>query len=436
MDKQMYTIDNAPTNPFHKRIVAYTIGGSFIDGYILGIIEFALMLIVPYMDMSASWQGLIGSSPLIGVFIGSLFFGRLSDKIGRQKIYTTNFVVVVIASILQFFVNTAEPLFVLRLILGIAIGAEYAIGPALIAEFIPSRLRGATLATLNVSWTVGYVLSAFVGYLLVDLGAESWRWMLSSSAAFGIIILIIRIGMPESPRWLILNGQIEKAKEVVKKHFGENISIDDIVERVETQEIDLGYKHLFSNGMWKKTMFCAIIWLSGVIPLFGIFTFLPTVLNAVGVENEGTGAMLINGFMLFGAIIAVFIIDRFSRKGLCIWTLLISGIPLFALGIWSNMSGAMIVIMFSIFIFFGVIAGSISGFVYPSEVFPTEIRSSGIGFCSAVSRIGAAIGTFLVPVLSESAGIGPVLIGMGVFQIIAVIITIAWGPETRQVKLD
>ncbi len=222
----------------------------------------------------------------------------------------------------------------------------------------------------------------------------------------------------------------------MQKHFGENVSIDDIVERVETQEIDLGYKHLFLNGMWKKTMFCAIIWLSGVIPLFGIFTFLPTVLNAVGVENEGVGSMLINGFMLFGAIVAVFIIDRFSRKGLCKWTLLISGIPLFALGIWSDMGGTMIVIMFSIFIFFAVIAGSISGFVYPSEVFPTEIRSSGIGFCSAVSRIGSAMGTFLVPVLSESVGIGPVLIGMGVFQIIAVIITIAWGPETRQIRLD
>lgn len=433
--KQIYTIDDAPTTVFHKKIAACTLGGSFIDGYILGIIEFALLLIVPYMNMNAAWQGLIGSSPLIGVFVGSLFFGVLSDKTGRQKIYTLNFVTVVIASVLQFFIDTPGPLFILRLILGIAIGAEYAIGPALIAEFMPSRMRGSILAMLNVSWTVGYVGAALVGYALDGLGESSWRWMLASSAVFGIIVLIIRIGMPESPRWLILHGEVEKAREVVRKYIGKDVSIDNMLERREEQVEDKGYKHLFVNGMWKKTMFVSIIWLSGVIPLFGIFTFLPSVLSAIGVEDEGTGSMLVNLAMLVGAIVAVFIIDRFSRKGLCVWTLLISGIPLFILGIWTGISGILIVLLFSIFIFFAVIAGTVSGFVYPSEVFPTEIRSSGIGFCSAVSRIGSALGTFLVPVLTESVGIGSVLIGMGAFQILAVIVTIAWAPETRQAKL-
>lgn len=436
MDQKTYTIDNAPVNSFHKRVAAFTMGGSFIDGYILGIIEVALLYIIPAMDMSASWQGLIGSSPLIGVFIGSLFFGKLSDTYGRQNIYKYNFIVLVIASVLQFFVNTAMPLFILRLILGIVIGAEYAIGPAIITEFVPTRLRGMTLATLNVSWTVGYVLSVGVGYIMEGLGPDCWRWMLSSSAVFGVIILIIRMGMPESPRWLVLHGRVEEARAVVKKFMGENVVIDDLLEKQEEHQEDLGYKHLFTGGMWKKTMFCAIIWLSGVIPLFGLFTFLPSVLNTLGIEDEGTGVMLVNFAQLLGAIVAVFIVDRFSRKKLCAWTLLISGIPLFLLGIWTSAGGIMVVLMFGIYIFFGVIAGSLSGFVYPSEVFPTEIRSSGIGFCSAASRIGSAAGTFLVPVLTESVGIGPVLIGMGVFQLLAVVVTVAWGPETRNVAVD
>ena len=388
------------------------------------------------MDMTAYWQGMIGSSPLIGVFIGSLFFGQLSDALGRQKIYKYNFLVIVIASVLQFFVNTAAPLFILRLILGIAIGAEYAIGPAIITEFVPLRLRGATLATLNVAWTVGYVLSALIGYLMDGLGADSWRWMLSSSAIFAVIVMIIRMGLPESPRWLILHGRESEAADVVHRFIGQNVTIDDLLKKKEEHVEDLGYKHLFINGMWKKTMFCAIIWLSGVIPLFGIFTFLPSVLNTLGIENEGLGSMLVNLSMLIGSIVAVFIVDRFSRKKLCAWTLLISGIPLFLLGIWTGADGATVVLLFGIFIFFAVIAGSLSGFVYPSEVFPTEIRSSGVGLCSAISRIGSAAGTFLVPVLSASVGIGPVLIGMGVFQLIAVAVTICWGPETRNAAVD
>lgn len=436
MQQKTYTIDTAPINGFHKRVVAFTMGGSFIDGYILGIIEFALLLIVPAMNMSAWWQGMIGSSPLIGVFIGSLIFGKLSDSYGRQNIYKYNFIVLVIASILQFFVNTAFPLFLLRLILGIVIGAEYAIGPAILTEFVPTRLRGTILATLNVAWTVGYVLSALIGYLMESMGPESWRWMLASSALFGVIILIIRLGMPESPRWLVLHGRIDEATAVVEKYIGKDVGIHDLLEKQEEHVKDLGYKHLFTQGMWKKTMFVAITWLSGVIPLFGIFTFLPSVLNTLGIENEGAGVMIVNIFQLLGAIVAVFIVDRFARKKLCGWSLLISGIPLFALGIWTSASGFMIVIMFGLFIFFGVIAGSLTGFVYPSEVFPTEIRSSGIGFCSAISRIGSAAGTFLVPVLTESVGIGPVLIGMGAFQILAVVVTIAWGPETRNVAVD
>lgn len=436
MNQTTYTIDNAPVNGFHKRVVAFTMGGSFIDGYILGIIEVALLYIIPAMDMSASWQGLIGSSPLIGVFIGSLLFGKLSDTYGRQNIYKYNFVVLVVASVLQFFVNTAMPLFILRLILGIVIGAEYAIGPAIITEFVPSRLRGMTLATLNVAWTVGYVGSVVIGYAMEGMGDDCWRWMLASSAVFGVIILIIRIGMPESPRWLVLHGRTEEAIAVVKKFIGENVTIDNLLEKQEEQQHDLGYKHLFINGMWKKTMFCAIIWLAGVIPLFGLFTFLPSVLNTLGIEDESTGVMLVNLAQLLGAIVAVFIIDRFSRKKLCMWCFVISGLPLFVLGLWSSASGVLVVLMFGIYIFFGVIAGSLSGFVYPSEVFPTEIRSSGIGFCSAVSRIGSASGTFLVPVLKESAGIGAVLVGMGVFQLIAVVVTIIWGPETRNVAVE
>ena len=435
MEGQMYTIDNAPVKTIQRKMIAYTIGGSFIDGYNLGIIEFALVLIASYMKMNSYWQGLIGSSPMIGIFVGSLFLGALSDKIGRQKIYTVNFIVVVIASILQFFVNTPGPLFVLRLLLGIAIGAEYAIGPALITEFEPARLRGGILANLNVSFSVGYVAAAFVGYLLQGMGAESWRWMLGSSAIFGAIVLIVRIGMPESPRWLVLNGQIDKAREVVKKYYGDNVTIDNIVEQKETSEVDMGYKHLFINGMWKKTVFCAVIWVVGALPMFGIITFLPTVLKTIGVIDENAGSMILTLFLLVGSIVAIFIIDRFPRKGLCIWTFAISGMPLFVLGLCSNMNSIMIVILFAVFLAFNVINGSLSGFVYPSEVFPTEVRSSGIGLCSAMSRIGAALGTFLLPVLMNAIGIGPVLIILGVTQVIGIIVTIAWGPETRRISI-
>lgn len=429
-----YTIDDMPFRKFHAKILAYTIGGSFLDGYILGIIEFAMLMLIPYMNMSASWQGLIGSSPLMGVFIGSLFFGKLSDIIGRQKIYTINFIIIVVASALQFFVNTAPPLFILRLILGICIGAEYAIGPALITEFLPANRRGGALASLSVFWSVGYSVSAYVGYLLQDLGDESWRWILCSSAFFGIIVLILRIGMPESPRWLILNGQIEKAEHVIRMHLGEDVTAENIIHDVENmnRENRSSYKHLFINGMWKKTLFCSIIEMASVFPIFGILTFTPMVLSEIGVENEDTGTMMLNVFMLIGTILAIFVVDKIPRKMYCAWTFLLAGVPLIVLGIWSSIGGVLIVGLFCTCIFFNTIGGALVMYIYPSEVFPTSVRSSGIGFVTAASRIGSALGTFVVPVFIAASSLETVLIAMGVAQLIAVAATILWAPETRR----
>ena len=90
-----YTLDNAPLRKFHIKILAYTIGGSLTDGYILGMIQFALIAFTADVGMNATWQGLITSSPLAGVFIGGIVFGDLSDKIGRQKIYSIDFFIII-----------------------------------------------------------------------------------------------------------------------------------------------------------------------------------------------------------------------------------------------------------------------------------------------------------------------------------------------------
>ncbi len=209
-----YTLDSAPLRKFHYKLAGYTLGGSFIDGYILGIIEFALVLLIPALNISTFWQGLIGSSPLIGIFLGAMLFGRMADAIGRKKLYTLDFFIIIVASLLQFFVTSAAPLFILRLVLGIAIGAEYAIGPSLQAEFMPIKYRAPLLSFLNISWTIGYFAAAIVGYLLSG-DQSNWKWMLVSSAFPAIIFFIMRLGAPESPRWLISQGRVDEARDIV-----------------------------------------------------------------------------------------------------------------------------------------------------------------------------------------------------------------------------
>lgn len=440
--KGIYTLDNAPLNKVHARIISYTVGGSLVDGYILGIIEFAIMSVAAYMGMSASWQGLIASSPLIGVFIGSLVFGDLSDKIGRQKIYTLNFFVILVASVLQFFVDVPVTLFALRLLLGICIGAEYAIGPTIVSEFVPSKYRGRILSLLSVAWAVGYVAAAYAGAWMQGIGEESWRWMLASSAVIAVIVLVIRVGMPETPRWLILNGREDEARAIIKKHFGDEVTLEPTIEEVHrqknaVQEKQLGFIHLFSKKQYKRTIFAAICWGANTLPLYAILTFVPIILKALGITDANTFyTLILNGMMVLASIIVIFIVDIISRRKMVIWGTTIAAVPLAILGLWAGAPPMAIVALFTIHLFGNSAFGTVAAYVYPVECFPTELRTTGVGFCSAVSRLFGVFGTFAMPIIIEGLGISAALIGIAVILFIALVLTIMWAPETKGESVD
>lgn len=131
------SLDNAELNGFHKKLALFSSGGPFLDGYILSIVGIALVQIVPAWNMDALWSGLIGASALIGVFLGGIIFGAVTDRIGRKLMYTIDLIAIIILSVLQFFVTNDIQLFILRLLIGVAVGADYPIATALVAEFAP-----------------------------------------------------------------------------------------------------------------------------------------------------------------------------------------------------------------------------------------------------------------------------------------------------------
>lgn len=103
-------------------------------------------------------------------------------------------------------------------------------------------------------WTIGYVIAAYVGAWLQTMGPESWRWMLSSSAVIAFIVLLVRIGMPETPRWLILHGKIKEAEEVVHSHIGEDVDLTPTIEEMRQKETGrkVKFSDLFAKGQAKK----------------------------------------------------------------------------------------------------------------------------------------------------------------------------------------
>ncbi|MEE3897111.1 MFS transporter [Priestia megaterium] len=424
-------LDDAPLNKFHVKIAGLTFGAHFTDGYILGIIGIALTLLKPEMGLSPLWVGLVGSSALIGLFLGSLILGWISDFIGRQKIFVFSFILITLASFFQFFADNAMELVLLRILIGIGLGGDYSVGHTMLAEFSPRKYRGVLLGSFSVIWTFGYVASSIIGFYLLKMGPDAWKWMLVSSAIPALIILILRIGTPESPRWLISKGRIDEASQIVKKYVGKNVVLDD-----ETPiKNNASFSSLFSKNLRKRTLFNCLFFVCLVIPYFAIYTFLPDILNTMGLsENFGTD-LLLNGILVVGAILGILFTIKYSRRGFLISSFIFLSIALFLLSILPDNANMFMIVIFAAFTLIMSAVSNLVG-VFPAESFPTEIRSSGVGLATSISRLGSAVGTFLLPISISELGMSPTMLTLTAVLVIGTIVSIAWAPETKALTLS
>lgn len=143
-------IDDSPMKPFHWRLLVQSAGGPFLDGWLLSIIGVALIGMTPALGLGVTDLSLAGAAALIGIFFGGLIFGRLTDVIGRQLMYTIDLIVLVVGSVLCAFVENAWQIILLRFLIGVAIGADYPIATSLLAEWLPTKKRAAMLGSLGM----------------------------------------------------------------------------------------------------------------------------------------------------------------------------------------------------------------------------------------------------------------------------------------------
>ena len=211
---------------FMTRLIAVLIGGMFLDGYILGIIGPVTGAMTDDLGLSDLWVGLIAAGPLFGIFIGSPLGGWATDKFGRKPMFLVDMGLFVLASGLQFFAGAAQffvgsalQLFVIRFLMGVAIGGEYSIGWPLMSEFAPARLRGRLLGVTLIAWYSGFMIAYLVGHTLVTYTDLNWRVILGSSTLIAAVIFLARLGLPESPRWLWNEGRRDEARALAHRYM-------------------------------------------------------------------------------------------------------------------------------------------------------------------------------------------------------------------------
>ncbi|WP_200846877.1 MFS transporter [Arthrobacter sp. 18067] len=432
-----HLIDDSPLTGYHKRLIAACAGGPFLDGYLLSIIGVALTGATSQLSLTPGEVGLVGAVSLVGLFVGSLVFGPITDRIGRRLMYTVDLLAMIVASAACLWVETGWQLLALRFVVGLAVGADYPIATALLAEWMPKKYRGAMIGLLSVFWLAGAVIAYLVGFMLTSAyGEGSWRWMLFSGAIFGVIVFLLRLGTHESPRWLIIKGRVEEARLDVSKVLGREVSLQEITALAV--EEDSGNQQRFSELLrgihLRRVLFCGLTWMCFAIPQFALFTYGPIILSHLGFgENTAAatlGQIVLNLGFLAGSFPGMRWVETRGRRPLILGSFLFGALALLPLGIWPDAPAWFVMVFFFLFAFING-AGNILVFIYPNELFPTQLRASAVGLATAVSRIGAVIGTYLVPVSLTGIGTGPtMLIGAGLTAL-GFVISLFWAEETR-----
>jgi len=422
------SLDDAPLNAFHRKLTLFSSGGPFLDGYILGIIGIALVQATPALKMDTLWTSLIGASALVGVFLGGILFGPLTDRIGRKLMYMIDLGAIVVFSIMQFFVTSDWQLGVLRLLIGIAVGADYPIATALVAEFAPRDWRARLLGGLNAMWFVGATIAAFVGFFLLSLD-NGWRWMLLSSALPAVVIMIARTSIPESPRWLASKGRIAEAQAVITQTLGEGAVLDDLPAESTSGSL----RAVVQAGYLKRVVFISIFWSATIITLFAIYAFGPQMLKLFGLQDGNQAELgygLINLFFFLGNVVALLLVERMGRRPILIGGFAISGLGLLYLAVFPDSSLLVVAAAFAVYAIFNG-GPSILEWIYPNELFPTEIRASAVGLCTGISRIGAAIGTFATPWALTELGISTTMYIATAIAVVGAVASYFMAPETK-----
>ncbi len=430
-------IDDVKINAFHQLLTVRTGGGWVMVGYILSIIGVATIPMSSALALGGFWQGITAAMALVGVFVGGFVGGWLTDRLGRQKLFFVAPAIVLACSIGMLWVGSGASLAVLRLLSGLAVGIEYTAAGSLLTEFIPQKHRGARLSVLTVLWFVGAALSYIAGnFILSSAGADAWRHVMASPAIIALILLVIRVGTPESPRWLLSKGRRTDAEAVIKRVYGPSFSLRNIAEEPKAAKA-MSFMDAIRAGYGKRIMFVVMFWSCAVIPVFAVYAFVPKLFQALNLTGRlaSYGSVGITLMFVVGCVVATWLINFIGRRTIILQSFLWSGLALLGLGLFPEAAGWIVLLLFAAYALF-IGGAQVLEFVYPNELFPTEIRAFAVGLGASLSALSSAVGTWLVPISLEKFGIGETMFAAAAITLLGFLVSMMLAPETRSMSLQ
>jgi len=437
-------LDGFQLGRFHRRLLLASGFGWLFDAMDVGLIGFVAAALVTQWNLHPYEVGFIVSAGFVGMFAGAVIAGILADRFGRKPLFQSTLLIYSLATGLCALANGLGMLLGIRFLVGLGLGGELPVASTLVSELSPARRRGSMIVLLESFWAYGWILAALIGYFVIP--HFGWRVAFLIGAVPALYVLVLRRGIPESPRFLAARGRQDEAEAVMAQVQAASTREGPAAaaearhaggKSIEPAPAARGrWTELFQGLLGRRTLMLWILWFGIVFSYYGIFTWLPSLLRArYPLVTSFEYTLIITLAQVPGYFSAAFLVERWGRKLTLVIYLLACAVGAYFFR--SAGSPAMVILWGSVISFFNLGAWGVV-YTYTPELYPTRIRGSGAGSAAAFGRIGGIVGPYVVGLLLPTwgASISAIFIMFAaVFLVIAVVVLVL-GEETRGVSLE
>jgi putative MFS transporter len=391
-------------------LLAITGLGWMFDALDVGLLSFIMAALKRDWSLPAAELGWIGGVNSIGMALGALLFGLLADRLGRKKVFILTLLTFSVASGLSAAAASLVMLLFLRFFIGLGLGGELPVASTLVSESVGAHERGKIIVLLESFWALGWILAALIAYFIIpDYG---WRIALLLSALPAFYAVYLRLGLPDSPRYLA------QAAARKKTGFMENLA------------------QVLAPSCRRATVTLWVLWFCVVFSYYGMFLWLPSVvgLKGFGLMKSFEYVLIMTLAQLPGYFTAAWLIDRLGRKFVLITYLLGTALAAYFFG--SAGTVAQLLTAGMLLSFFNLGAwGAL--YAYTPEQYPDAIRATGAGAAAAMGRVGGILGPLMVGYLvAAHVSIQTIFIIFCATIAVGILAVAALGKETRRTPLQ
>jgi MFS transporter, putative metabolite:H+ symporter len=384
------------------------------------------------------------ASLFAGLFLGTIGCGFLADRFGRRAIFTYSLLFYTAANLIMAFQITAIGLNFWRFMAGLGVGVELVTIGTYISELVPKHIRGRAFACEQAVGFMAVPVVAFLSYLLVPkkpFGLDGWRWVVILGAHGALFVWFIRRALPESPRWLAEKGRFTEADRVLSKleksvarELGRPLPVP-AATHLQPAATGQTFFDLWKAPYGKRASMMIIFNVCQTVGFYGFANWVPTLLVKQGITL--TTSLLYSSIIAIsapiGPLIGLLIADKFERKNVIVATaaaVVVCGLT------FSQVSGGLLLIAMGVGLTLASNIMSYSFHAYQTELFPTSIRSSAVGFVYSWSRFSAIFTSFVIAGVLKNFGTTGVFVFIAAAMLMVMAVIGLMGPRTRNLTLE